>query len=70
MDLDLKHIESFAENSISEVFENNSNIEKGDYANIMENLSLIDSESAKKVEAIYKVLSIMSKRDKNNGKKN
>ena len=69
MELDLKNIKSFALNSVLEVFEYNQSIEKADFGNIMDNLNLIDTDSAKKIEAIYKVLDIISKRDKNNGKK-
>jgi len=69
VELDIKNIESFAQNSVLEVFKHSQSIEKSDFGNITDNLNLIDANLAKKVEAIYKVLDIMSKRDKNNGKK-
>lgn len=60
-DGDMKNVKSFAHNAISELFDQNNNVEKADFGNVINNLSLINYDSAKKIESIYKVLSVMSK---------
>ncbi len=59
-DGDMKNVESFAHNAISELFDENNNVEKADFGSVINNLSLINYNSAKKIEAIYKVLEVIS----------
>lgn len=57
---EIKNVESFAYNAISHMFDKNHSVEKADFGHIVNNLSFVNSDSAKKIESIYKVLGVMS----------